>query len=101
MCEVDLTLIRCCLIPFFRLLRFLTLDASNVRFLDHTAGYRFGHPPYNGAHLGLVPPTNVRSSEQRVRLRGCGSIVRSAMTAMTNLWFPAFILYEHTKSRAT
>jgi hypothetical protein len=49
-------------------LRFLTIDASSVSFLDHTdPGFPLGHPPYDGAHLGLVAPTNAQSSEQGLR----------------------------------
>jgi hypothetical protein len=49
-------------------LSFLTIDASSTSFLDFTdQGLPLGHPPYTGAQLNLVQPTNPQSSVQALR----------------------------------
>ena len=49
-------------------LRFLTIDASSVSFLDHTdPKCPLGSPPCGGDKLALVDPTNKQSSERAIR----------------------------------
>ncbi len=48
--------------------RFFTLDAQSVAFIDHSdAGLPFGTQPQAGPNVNLIAPTNVQSSEQRIR----------------------------------
>jgi hypothetical protein len=49
-------------------LKFLTIDAASTSFLDFTdQAMPVGHPPYTGAQLALVPPTNDQSSVKALR----------------------------------
>jgi hypothetical protein len=48
-------------------LRFLTVDASSISFLDHSdRDFPLGTAPQNGPQINLADPTNPQSSEIRI-----------------------------------
>ena len=58
-------------------LRFLTIDASSISFLDHSArALQLGTAPQTGDEIVLADPTNPQSSEAKIR-----SFVDAAVTA--------------------
>jgi hypothetical protein len=49
-------------------LKFLTIDASSISFLDHSdGGLLLGIPPQDGRQLELADPANRQSAEQTIR----------------------------------
>lgn len=49
-------------------LRFFTLDAQSVAFVDHSdPGLPFGAQPVDGATVVFANPTNEQSSQERIR----------------------------------
>lgn len=49
-------------------LKFLTIDSSSISMLDHSDPFaKLGVSPKMGDQLPLAIPTNVQSSEQRIR----------------------------------